>query len=226
MTGTAPNHAGSSTPEIGTRTSVLIVDDHAVVREGLRAMLDGDPSLRVIGEAHNGLEAIELVGFLKPQVVLIDINMPEMDGLQATARIKELYPTTTVIILTMHATRSHVLEALRAGASGYLLKDAPRSHVLETIRHAANGEVLISGDLLRGAVEVASIPEAPSLEALTPREHEALVLLARGKTNKEIAKAMNLSAETIKKMVQSIIAKLGASDRTHAAVKALRAGLI
>jgi two-component system, NarL family, response regulator LiaR len=192
----------ASLPEIGTRTSVLIVDDHAVVREGLHAMLDGDPSLRVIGEAHNGLEAIELVGFLKPQVVLI------------------------VIILTMHATRSHVLEALRAGASGYLLKDAPRSHVLETIRHAANGEVLISSDLLRGAVEVASIPEAPSLEALTPREHEALVLLARGKTNKEIAKAMNLSAETIKKMVQSIIAKLGASDRTHAAVKALRAGLI
>ena len=212
--------------QTATRTSVLIVDDHAVVCEGLHAMLDGDPSLHVIGEAHNGLEAIELVGFLKPQVVLIDINMPEMDGLQATARIKEMYPTTTVIILTMHATRSHVLEALRSGASGYLLKDAPRSHVLETIRHAANGEVLISSDLLRGAVEVASIPEVPSLEALTPREHEALVLLARGKTNKEIAKAMNLSAETVKKMVQSIIAKLGASDRTHAAVKALRAGLI
>jgi two-component system, NarL family, response regulator LiaR len=207
------------------RTSILIVDDHAVVREGLHAMLDGDPSLRVIGEAHNGLEAIELVGALRPQVVLIDINMPEMDGLQATARIKELHPSTTVIILTMHATRSHVLEALRAGASGYLLKDAPRSHVLETIRHAANGEVLISSDLLRGAVEVAQ-QTAPVLESLTPREHEALVLLARGKTNKEIAKAMTLSAETVKKMVGSIIAKLGASDRTHAAVKALRAGLI
>jgi two-component system, NarL family, response regulator LiaR len=208
------------------RTSVLIVDDHAVVREGLHAMLDGDPSLIVIGEAHNGLEAIELVGFLQPQVVLIDINMPEMDGLQATARIKAEYPQTTVIILTMHATRSHVLEALRAGASGYLLKDAPRSHVLETIRHAANGEVLISGDLLRSAVEVTEAPDKPVLEALTPREHQALVLLARGKTNKEIAKAMALSAETVKKMVQSITGKLGATDRTHAAVKALRAGLI
>jgi DNA-binding NarL/FixJ family response regulator len=215
--------------------TILIVDDHAIVREGLRAMLESQENLNVIGEASNGLSAIQLVDELEPRVVLMDISMPIMDGLEATAKIKAQHPTVTVIILTMYRTESHVLQAIRAGASGYLLKDSPRNEVLETIRAASSGEVLISSELLRGAVDQLLSPSATQevgiedqlqLEPLTPRELDVLARVAQGKTNKEIAQVLRLSPETVKKMVQSIIAKLNASDRTHAAVKALRAGLI
>jgi DNA-binding NarL/FixJ family response regulator len=215
--------------------TILIVDDHAIVREGLRAMLESQENLNVIGEASNGLSAIQLVDELEPRVVLMDISMPIMDGLEATAKIKAQHPTVTVIILTMYRTESHVLQAIRAGASGYLLKDSPRTEVLETIRAASSGEVLISSELLRGAVDQLLSPNATQeigiedqfqLEPLTLRELDVLARVAQGKTNKEIAQVLRLSPETVKKMVQSIIAKLNASDRTHAAVKALRAGLI
>lgn len=227
----------SEHPSPNTPISVLIVDDHAVVREGLRAMLESEPTIQVIGEAMNGLEGLETALRITPRVVLMDINMPVMDGLDATARIKREAPGVTVIMLTMYSTESHVIQAIRAGASGYLLKDAPRAQVLETIRAAGAGEVLISAKLLQGAVDHLTNPKTPSkpppatenadlLEHLTPREHEILGLVAHGKTNKEIAKKLGVSAETVKKMVQSVIGKLQASDRTHAAVKALRAGLL
>jgi RNA polymerase sigma factor (sigma-70 family) len=217
--------------------TILIVDDHAVVREGLRAMLEGEGSIEVVGEAINGLDGLEMASKVLPRVVLMDISMPVMDGLEATARIKREHPSVTVIMLTMYSTESHVIQAIRAGASGYLLKDAPRAQVLETIRAAGAGEVLISADLLRGAVNYLVNPKAATsedaarnnhdlIENLTPRENEVLALVAQGKTNKEIAKRLGVSAETVKKMVQSVIGKLQASDRTHAAVKALRAGLL
>jgi DNA-binding NarL/FixJ family response regulator len=216
-------------------TTVLIVDDHAIVREGLRAMLESDPSLCIVGEASHGEAALLLVGDLEPRVVLMDISMPIMDGLEATARIKVRYPHVTIIILTMHRTESHVLQAIRAGASGYLLKDSPRKDVLDTIRAVSSGEVLISSELLRGAVDALVNPKSTQetmpldsldFDALTPRELEVLRGVADGKTNKEIAQALSVSPETIKKMVQNVIGKLRASDRTHAAVKAYRIGLI
>jgi DNA-binding NarL/FixJ family response regulator len=216
-------------------TTVLIVDDHAIVREGLRAMLESDSSLCIVGEASHGEAALLLVGDLEPRVVLMDISMPIMDGLEATARIKARYPQVTIIILTMHRTESHVLQAIRAGASGYLLKDSPRKDVLETIRAVSSGEVLIASDLLRGAVDALVNPKATQetlpldaleFDALTPRELEVLRGVAEGNTNKEIAQMLSVSPETIKKMVQNVIGKLRASDRTHAAVKAHRIGLI
>ena len=216
-------------------TTLMIVDDHAIVREGLCAMLENVPNLRVIGEASDGEVAVQLAQQLRPRIVLMDISMPRMDGLEATARIKRAQPQTTVIILTMHRTESHVLQAIRAGASGYLLKDSPRRDVLETIRAVSSGEVLISSELLRGAVDSLMSPKATSevmsedgleYDALTPRELEILGFVAEGNTNKEIAQRLRVSPETIKKMVQNIIGKLRASDRTHAAVRAYRIGLI
>jgi DNA-binding NarL/FixJ family response regulator len=217
------------------QTTLMVVDDHAIVREGLCAMLENEPNLSVIAEASDGEIALQLVSELRPRIVLMDISMPRMDGLEATARIKRLYPQTTVIILTMHRTESHVLQAIRAGASGYLLKDSPRRDVLETIRAVSSGEVLISSDLLRGAVDSLMSPKTTSevlvedaleYDSLTPRELEILGFVAEGNTNKEIAQQLRVSPETIKKMVQNIIGKLRASDRTHAAVRAYRIGLI
>ncbi len=216
-------------------TTLMIVDDHAIVREGLCAMLENVPNLHIICEAGDGEMAVQLAQELQPRIVLMDISMPRMDGLEATARIKRARPQTTVIILTMHRTESHVLQAIRAGASGYLLKDSPRRDVLDTIRAVSSGEVLISSELLRGAVDSLLSPKATSevlpedgleYDALTPRELEILGFVAEGNTNKEIAQHLRVSPETIKKMVQNIIGKLRASDRTHAAVRAYRIGLI
>lgn len=213
-------------PEI----TLMLVDDHAIVREGLRAMLQSESSLKIIAEASDGEQALELLLTHKPRIILMDISMPKLDGLEATSRLKQLYPEITVIMLTMHRTESHVLQAINAGASGYLLKESPRREVLDTIYAASSGEVLISSSLLRGAMNYAMQP-TPSknnleIEALTPREQQALALIANGNTNKEIAQQLEISPETVKKIVQNVIAKLHASDRTHAAVRALKAGMI
>lgn len=210
--------------------TILLVDDHAIVREGLRAMLESDHSLQVIAEAKNGLQAVELATKYQPRIILMDISMSQMDGLEATKIIKRNTPQCTIIMLTMHHTESHVLQAIQAGASGYLLKDSPRKEVLEMIHAASSGEVLISSSMLRGVMNFAMKPNLQEntldMDLLTPREHEALKLIADGKTNKEIAQNLEVSPETIKKMVQNIIGKLRASDRTHAAVRALKAGII
>jgi two-component system, NarL family, response regulator LiaR len=205
---------------------ILIVDDHALVREGLRVMLESDPELEVVAEASNGHEALLLVAAYEPRIVLMDISMPEMDGFEATRQIKHLHPEITILMLTMHRTESHLLQAIHAGASGYLLKESPRKEVLGTIKAASSSEVLISGNLLRLAARQDTPSPKLSLEPLTPREHQALSMIADGKTNKEIAQKLEISPETVKKMVQNVIAKLQASDRTHAAVLALRAGMI
>ena len=209
--------------------TLMLVDDHAIVREGLRAMLQSEPHLKIIAEANDGLQALEFLKIDRPRIILMDISMPNLDGLEATSRIKHLYPEITVIMLTMHRTESHVLQAIKAGASGYLLKESPRREVLDTIYAASSGEVLISASLLRSAMTYAMQPNAKSnleIEALTPREHQALTLIANGNTNKEIAQQLEISPETVKKIVQNVIAKLHASDRTHAAVRAIKAGMI
>ncbi len=216
--------------ETAEQVSIMLVDDHAIVREGLRAMLESESTFKVIGEANHGEQAVQMATELQPRIILMDISMPVMDGLEATKLIKRQLPQCTVIILTMHHTESHVVQAIQAGASGYLLKDSPRREVLEMIRAASSGEVLISSALLRGAMNYAmkpaTIEDSLEMDPLTPREREALALIADGKTNKEIAQSLEVSPETIKKLVQNVIGKLRASDRTHAAVRALRAGII
>jgi len=215
---------------------VVIVDDHPVVREGIRAMLETDGGIEVVGEASDGLEAVAKAEECQPNVVLMDIVMPKLDGLEATRRIKKEYPDTSVIMLTIYADRAFFIDAIQAGAGGYLLKDASRDLLCHTIEAVNSGGMLIKTSLLREAVAtlVDTIPgfqkgaaaALTGVEEFTSREQEVLKLLVEGRTNKEIAKELSIAEETAKKHVQSIIAKLSASDRTQAAVKAVRIGLV
>lgn len=214
--------------------TVLIADDHTVAREGLRAMLDNDRELSVVGEAADGLEALELVAQIHPHVVLMDVRMPRMDGLEATRQLKAKHPSTAVVMMTSYDDDPLVIDAVQSGAAGYLLKDASRDLLRHTIKAVASGGILIKGSLLRKAISsllrsqqpVGLAPEGAEVEALTPREQEVLKLMAEGGTNKDIADALSLAEVTVKKHVQSIVAKLRASDRTHAAITGLRIGLI
>lgn len=215
------------------RISVLVVDDHTVAREGLRAMLDIDPQVHVVGEAANGFEALERVNELHPQVVLMDIRMPLLDGLEATRRIKAEFPTTAVIMMTSYDDDALVLDAVRAGAAGYLLKDASRALLCHTLGAVVGGGILIKASLLRKAINSLTQVTRPAESAtsnvcdeLTDRERAILRFLAEGHTNREMAVSLALAEVTVKKHVQSIIGKLGVSDRTHAAITALRLGLI
>ena len=218
------------------RISVLIVDDHPVVREGLRAMLATDEAVEVVGEAGDGAEGVAKTAEHEPDVVLMDIRMPNLDGIEATRRIKAQNPATAVIVLTMYDNDAYVIDAVRAGAGGYLLKDASRDLLVSTIRAVHCGGTLIKTALLReaiaGLVDTAAerskenSQATEGLEELTPREREVLPLLAEGCTNKEIGRQLVVTEDTAKKHVQSIIAKFGASDRTHAVMKAARAGLV
>jgi len=214
--------------------TVLLVDDHTVAREGLRAMLDTDNRVEVVGEAANGAEALQRAAETRPQVVLMDIRMPGMDGIEATRRLKAEHPSTAVIILTSYDDKPLVVEAVAAGAAGYLLKDVSRDLLGHTIEAAAEGRTLIQSDLffqainhLRGLESAARPSTRPAeIDELTEREQAVLQILAEGRTNKEIGDTLALAEVTVKKHVQSIIAKLGASDRTQAAITALRLGLI
>ena len=216
---------------------VLIVDDHPVVLEGLHTMLSTDRNIEIVGEACDGAEAVKMVEDKEPNVVLMDIRMPNMDGVQATRRIKHQYPATAVIALTMYDTDAYVVDAVRAGASGYLLKDATREMVVDTIRAVNSGATLIKTSLLTEAISslVQSQKGSPPAEAgspqegieqLTAREREVLKLAALGHSNKEIANELSITQDTVKKHMQSILGKLHASSRIHAVIQATRAGII
>jgi DNA-binding NarL/FixJ family response regulator len=232
----------------------LVVDDHVVVREGIKAMLATDSEIEVVGEAGNGAEAVQKAGDLKPQVVLMDVRMPEIDGIEATRRIKAAYPDTAVVMLTMYDHDVYVIEAVRAGATGYILKDASRELLLHTVKAARSGGSLIKSTLLLTALggpapernrspeldqpvqvgdveegakpEEHGLPPIPNHKGLTNREMEVLELLTQGKTNKEIGQVLWITELTVKKHVASIIAKLHASNRSDAAVRAVRGGLL
>ena len=217
------------------RITIMLVDDHPVVRHGLSAMLQTDPRIDVVGEAGSGQEALVMVGQLQPRVVLMDIHMPEMDGLAATRKIKELHPRTAVILLTLYNNEQYVLEAVRAGAGGYLLKNAGRDEILHTIREVSNGGMLIKTTnlqkILTGttarALDFRGQPwGSEGIEPLSTRELEVLKLLVEGATNKDIGQQLSIAEDTAKKHVQNIILKLQVSDRTQAAVKAIRLGLM
>ncbi|NJO05076.1 MAG: response regulator [Chloroflexaceae bacterium] len=212
------------------RIRILIADDHELTRAGLRMILANEPDIELVGEATNGREALEQCRDLKPDLALLDIRMPEMDGLQATHAIKRVSPRTSILIVTMHENPDYLIAAMRAGASGYLLKDTDQREMITAIRHVLRGESFLNTELTRRLLvqmaTTASPPEAPPVETLTPRESEVVKLLAQGMTNREIAERLTISALTVKVHVQHIIAKLGVSDRTQAAVRALELGLL
>jgi len=214
---------------------VFVVDDHPVVREGLRAMLNGDPRIEVVGEAGSGEEAIQKMDQLEPDVALVDIRMPGMGGIELTQRIKAEWPNTATILLTMYDNEMYVVEALRAGAAGYLVKDSTREFLCHAIDVAVRGGTIVRSGLLHqaihGLLRTSSLPEDGHSEfavneRFTPREFDVLRLMAQGHPNRQIAADLNLAEVTVKKHVQSIIAKLGASDRTQAALVAVRLGLV
>jgi DNA-binding NarL/FixJ family response regulator len=204
---------------------VLLADDHSVVRQGLRMFLGLDPELEVVGEARNGAEAVRLAQELRPDVVLMDILMPEMDGLEATRRIRASQPDTEVIALTSVLENEKVFDAIRSGAIGYLLKDTESEELRRAIKAAAAGQVQLSPQaaarLLRD-----ERPSAPQTEPLTPRETEVLQLLARGLANKEIARDLGIGEKTVKTHVSNILSKMGVLSRTQAALQAVRMGLL
>ena len=227
----------SGPPEPEDPIRVLIVDDHAVVRQGLRTFLElqDDPpalSIEVVGEAANGLEAIDLARRLRPDVVLLDLVMPGLDGVQATARIVETSPRSKVIILTSFGEEDKVFPAIRAGAQGYLLKDIAPDELVRAVRAVYLGQVQLHPDVAKKLMSAvaeqeevpASQPAAP-FAGLTERETEVLRLIAGGLNNREIADRLIISAKTVKTHVSSILSKLDLQDRTQAAIYALRHNL-
>lgn len=203
---------------------VLLADDHSVVRQGLRMFLALDPDLDVVGEAVNGKEALRLVGELHPDVVLMDLLMPEMDGIAATSAIRRQYPDTEVIALTSVLEDEKVYGAIRAGAIGYLLKDTEADELCRAIKAAAAGQVQLSPQAAARLMREVRPPDSP--EQLTPREIEVLQLLAHGLANKEIARELSIGEKTVKTHVSNILSKLGVLSRTQAALYAVRAGLV
>jgi DNA-binding NarL/FixJ family response regulator len=203
---------------------VLIVDDHHVVRQGLRMFLGSDPEFEIVEEARNGAEALQLARALHPDVVLMDLLMPVMDGVCATNAIRRELPDTEVLAMTSVLEDSLVVDAMRAGAIGYLLKDTQANQLCRAIKAAASGQVQLSPEVSTRLLGCGIVPERNP--TLTDREISVLGGLARGRPNKEIASTLNICEETVKTHVSHILAKLGVSSRTQAALFAVRSGLV
>jgi DNA-binding NarL/FixJ family response regulator len=225
---------------------VLVVDDQALVREGLAIILNAQPDIEVVGQAEDGRQAVKLAAQLDPDVVLMDIRMPLMDGIKATRQIKETHPQTQVVILTTYSEDELIFDGLRAGAVGYLLKDITRRQLADAVRGAARGEAQIDpaiasqvltefqrmanalgrlGEQSARSTDAAAGDLSP-LETLTPREETILHLLTEGLTNAGIAARLHLSEGTVKNYVSGILSKLHANDRTHAVVLAIKHGIL
>ncbi len=205
---------------------VLIADDHVVVRQGLRMLLALDPELEIAGEASDGAECVRLARELQPDVVLMDLMMPVMDGIAATAAIRRELPETEVLALTSALDDASVVGAVRAGAIGYLLKNTEASDLIQSIKAAADGQVQLSPEAaMRLMREVTPAEASTTSEALTEREQDVLRLLARGLANKEIARELRIGEKTVKTHVSNILVKLGVQSRTQAALQATRMGL-
>ncbi len=226
---------------------VLIADDHPLYRDALKQIISRQSNLQVVGEAADGQEALELCRRLRPDLVLMDVRMPQMDGLAATRAIKEEFPHTIVLILSSFEDPNYLLEAIRSGAAGYALKYVSAQQLTDVIQRALRGEFPLDQELTKRLLlrlvdetkeeKLADFPhpgrkplekrtEPAVLESLTPREIEVLELLARGQPNQEIAQSLLTSVSTVKKHVRQIIAKLGVSDRTQAAIRAIELGLL
>lgn len=231
----------------GVPARLLIADDHALAREGMRAMLANEPDLQIVGEARDGEEALKLCRRFRPELVLMDVKMPKMDGLEATRAIKEVSPQTAILMVTTYESQEYLVKAIKAGAAGYVLKEATKGQLLSIVRRALDGETPLNEELamqvLRNLIEqqssnqgYADVPPSSSssgrptderagaslLEVLSPRELDVLRLIARGRTNQQISEDLLVSVSTVKKHVHQIIAKLGVSDRTQAAISAIQ----
>ncbi|MFC0528932.1 response regulator [Phytohabitans kaempferiae] len=203
--------------------SVLLVDDHPVVRAGIRGMLAGEPDIAVAGEAASGAEAVAVVRAAPPDVVLMDLRMPGLDGAQATAQVLAASPRTRVVVLTTYETDADILRAVEAGAAGYLLKDSSRDDLVNAVRIAARGGTVLAPSV---ASRLLHRVRRPQHEALSPREVEVLRLVARGLSNVEIGRALHIAEATVKTHLLRAFAKLGVSDRTAAVTTAMAEGLI
>jgi two-component system, NarL family, response regulator LiaR len=203
---------------------IVIADDHSVVRRGLRMFLAMDPELVVVGEAADGEEAVHLARLLLPDIVLMDLLMPVMDGITATAIIRSELPDTEVLALTSVLEDASVVGAVRAGAIGYLLKDTDADALCRAIKAAAAGQVQLTPQAAARLMQAVSAPESP--EQLTERETEVLRLMAQGYANKEIARSLTISEKTVKVHVSNILSKLGVQSRTQATLYAIRVGLV
>ena len=204
---------------------VLIADDHTVLRHGLRMILNEAEGITVVGEATDGLEAVDRAQALAPDVILMDVNMPRMDGVEATRRISAAQPETRVVILTVSDKDRDLIGAIKAGARGYLLKSAESSEVLEAIRRVAAGEAILPPALTGRVLDELASP-TPGPSSLTERELEVLALITEGLSNKEIAAALHVSLNTVKTHVRHILEKLDLRSRSEAAAYAVRAGLV
>jgi NarL family two-component system response regulator LiaR len=209
---------------------VLICDDQDIVRQGLEVILSTASSIEVVGAAEDGARALELVSQTQPDVVLMDLKMPGMNGIVATQRIRDQFPEVKVLVLTTYDADEWVFDAIRSGASGYLLKDTPREELIRAIEGTASGKTHVdpdvAGKLFAHAARTAPEPKTKIVEELSAREVEVLKLLARGLSNADIAQRLFLSEGTVRNYVSAILAKLDVADRTQAAILALRYGLV
>ena len=208
---------------------VLICDDHAVVRQGLATFLDLQDDIEIAGEAADGADAVAKAASLQPDVVLMDLVMPQLDGVEAIRRIRAADPDAKIIVLTSYADDEKIFSAIRAGASGYLMKDVSPQDLAKAIRMARDGDPLLHPDVARRLMDHVSHPEPPGAAAvarLTAREVEVLRLIARGLANKEIARELVLSEKTVKTHVSNLLQKLDLGDRTQAAMFAVRNGVV
>ena len=202
---------------------LVIADDHLVVRAGLRAMLEAEPDFEVVGEASTGVQAIDLASKLRPHVLLMDLRMPEVDGVAATARIHERYPDVNILVLTTYDTDADILKVIEAGATGYLLKDATREELFRAVRTAVTGASVLAPTVVS---RLRDRLRAPRHEALSAREIEILAHVAQGRTNKDIGTALFISEATVKTHLLHIFAKLEVQDRTQAVTVALDRGML
>ena len=199
-------------------TRVLIADDHAIVRAGLRAVLTAEPSLRLVGEATGGYEAIEMVSETQPDILVLDVSMPDLDGIAVTKKLKPLFPDLRILILTIHEDDALLREAIRSGAAGYILKQAAESELISAIQIVMRGDLYVDPSMLRGLIEEESLPtniQRESVEPLTRRETEVLKLIVQGYTNRQIGKELHISFRTVEGHRANLSGKLGLRSRVE-----------